>query len=145
MRLWREVWQKLDMEQLPDKLNTEKNCSVLEYISGLSAHSDVAEALEIGIAPLGAADTYCPDTDSYRYLVAYANETVFSYAVGMNTVAFRLSPDFKHRAINSGGEAVDSIGDEWVAFKLFRSGWPEVDLGFWARKAYLFALGADVV
>jgi len=133
------------MEQLPDKLNTEKNCSVLEYISGLSAHSDVAEALEIGIAPLGAADTYCPDTDSYRYLVAYANETVFSYAVGMNTVAFRLSPDFKHRAINSGGEAVDSIGDEWVAFKLFRSGWPEVDLGFWARKAYLFALGADVV
>ena len=69
------------MEQLPDKLNSEKNRSVLEYISGLSAHSDVAEALEIAITPLGAAHTYWPDPDNYRYLVAYVNETVFSYAV----------------------------------------------------------------
>jgi hypothetical protein len=132
------------MEQLPDKINTEKNRSVLEHISGLSAHSDVAEALEIAITPLGAAHTYCPDPDNYRYLVAYANETVFSYAVGMETVAFRLSADFRHKAIKSGGEAVDSIGNEWVAFALFRSDWPEVDVRFWARKAYLFALGADV-
>ena len=132
------------MEQRPDKLKTEKNRSVLEYISGLSAHSDVAEALEIAITPPGAAHTYWPDPDNYRYLVAYVNETVFSYAVGMGTVAFRLSADFKHKAIKSGGEAVDSIGNEWVAFALFRSDWPEVDVRFWARKAYLFALGADV-
>jgi hypothetical protein len=132
------------MEQLRDKLNTEENRSVLQHISGLSAHSDVAEALEIAIEPLGAAHTYCPDPDNYRYLVAYANETVFSYAVGMGTVAFRLSPDLKYKAIKSGGEAVDSIDNKWVAFALFRSNWPEVDVRFWARKAYLFALGADV-
>ena len=131
------------MEQLPDKLNTENNRLVLEHISGLSAHSDIAEALEIAIAPLGAALTYCPDPANYRYLIAYAQEIVFSYAVGMNTVAFRLSPDFKHKAISTGGEAVDSIGNEWVAFDLFRSDWPEVDVKFWVRKAYLFALGAD--
>jgi hypothetical protein len=132
------------MEQLPDQLNKEKNRSVLEYISGLSAHSDVAEALQIAIAPLGAAHTYCPDPDSYRYLLAYADDTVFSYAVGMRMVAFRLAPDFKKKAIKSGGQAVESIGNGWVAFDLFRSDWPEVDVRFWARKAYLFALGADV-
>ena len=132
------------MEQLPDKLNSGKNRPVFEYISGQSAHSDITEALEIAIAPLGAAHIYCPGPDNYRYLVAYANETVFSYAVGMITIAFRLSPDFKQKAIKTGGEAVDSIGKEWVAFELFRNDWPEVDVRFWARKAYLFALGADV-
>jgi hypothetical protein len=132
------------MEQLPDKLNSEKNRPVLEYLSGQSAHSDIAEALEIAIAPLGSAHTYCLDPENYRYLVAYANETVFSFAAGMITIAFRLSPDFKQKAIRTGGEALDSIGDEWVAFDLFRNDWPEVDVRFWARKAYLFALGSDV-
>ena len=131
------------MAQLPDKLNSEKNRSVFEYISGQSAHSDIAEALKTAIAPLGAAHTYCPESDNYRYLVAYANETVFSYAVGMKTIAFRLSPDFKRKAIKTGGESLDCIGDEWVSFGLFGNDWPEVDVRFWARKAYLFALGAD--
>ena len=132
------------MEQLPDKLSTEKNHPVLEYISGQSAHSDVANVLEIAITPLGEAHTYCPDPHNYRYLIAYVNDTVFSYAAGMRTVAFRLSSGYKQRAIETGGEAVNSIGNEWVAFELFRSDWPEVDVRFWARKAYLFALGADV-
>ncbi|MGB5716329.1 MAG: hypothetical protein WBN81_04450 [Gammaproteobacteria bacterium] len=132
------------MEQLPDKLSTEKNHPVLEYTSGQSAHSDVANALEIAIAPLGEAHTYCPDSDNYRYLIAYANDTVFSYAAGMRTVAFRLSSGYKQRAIEIGGEAVNSIGKEWVAFELFRGDRPEVDVRFWPRKVYLFALGADV-
>ena len=131
------------MEQLPDELNTDINRTVLEYVSGLSAHSDLAEALEIAIAPLGVAHTYCPDPDNCRYFIAYADDTVFSYATGMKTVAFRLSPGFKQRAIETGGEAVNSIGNEWVAFQLFRNDWPEVDVRFWARKAYLFALGMD--
>ena len=126
-----------------DELNTGKNHPVLDYLSGRSAHSDVADVLQIAIAPLGAAHTYCPDPHSYRYLVAYANDTVFSYAEDMNTIAFRLSPDFKHKAIKTGGAAVDSIGHDWVAFELFRSDWPEVDVRFWARKAYLFAMGTD--
>jgi len=126
-----------------DELNTGPNCPVLDYLSGRSAHSDIAEVLEDVIAPLGAADTFCPEPRNYQYLVAYANGTVFSYAVGMNTIAFRLSPDFRRTAIKTGGESVDSIGDEWVAFDLFQSDWPEVDVRFWARKAYLFAMGAD--
>ena len=136
--------EQTGMEQLPDKLSTEKNHPVLEYISGQSAHSDVANALEIAIAPLGEAHTYCPDSDNYRYLIAYANDTVFPYAAGMRAVAFRLSSGYKQRAIETGGEAVKSIGKEWVAFELFRSDWPEVDVRFWDRKAYLFAPGTDV-
>lgn len=132
------------MGQLPAELNAGTNRPVLEYVSGLSAHSDVAEVLEKAVAPLGAARTYCPDTGNYRYLLAYADKTVFSYAVGMNTVAFRLSPDFRRKAVKTGGVAVDAIGGEWVAFELFRTDWPEVDVRFWARKAYLFALGMDV-
>jgi len=137
------VRQKLNMDQLPDILNFEKNRSVLEYLSGQSAHSDVAEALRIAIEQLGAAQTYCPDPGSFRYLVAYVNETVFSYAAGMKTIAFRLSSDFKKKAIKTGGEALDFVGNEWVAFELFRNDWPEVDVRFWARKAYLFARGED--
>ena len=68
--------------------------------------------LEVAIAPLGAAHTYCPDPHSCRYLVAYVNDTVFSCAVGMNTIAFLLSPDFVHKTIRNGGEVVDSIGDD---------------------------------
>ncbi len=131
------------MDQMPVKLDSEKNRLVLEYLSGQSAHSDIAEALEIAIEPLGAARTYCPDPDNYRFLIVYANETVFSYAAGMKTIAFRLSSDFRKKAIVTGGEALDSIGNEWVAFELFREDWPEVDVRFWARKAYLFALGED--
>lgn len=124
-----------------DELNSGKNRPVLEYLSSRSAHSDVAEVLENISMPPGAAQAYCPDPRNYRYLVAYANGTVFSYAAGMNTLAFRLSPDFRFKAIRTGGEAVDAIGNTWVAFGLFRSNWPEVDARSRARKACLFATG----
>ena len=68
------------MEPLPDKLNTGKNPPALEYVAGLSAHSDMAAVLENAIAPLGAAVTFCPD------------------------------PGPRCKALKSGGEAVDSIG-----------------------------------
>jgi len=133
----------MNLIQIPECLNTEKNHSVLSYLTCQSAHSDVAEALTIAIASLVSAKTFCPDFDSYQYLAAYANETIFSYAINMETVAFRLSSDFKYKAIKTGGEVVESLEDGWVAFDIFRSDWPQVDIEFWARKAYLFALDVD--
>ena len=55
----------------------------------------------------------------------------------MDTVAFRLDATFKQRALASGAADHPACGPEWVSFHLFRSDWPEVDLKFWARKAYV--------
>jgi len=41
-----------------------------------------------------------------------------------------------------GGVRAPRIRDKeasWVAFELFRRGYPDVDLLFWAREAYRFA------
>ena len=64
---------------------------------------------------------------------------MFGYAIGMNTIAFRLREDFRQKALATGGDEAAPDGEGWAAFKLFRSDWPEVDTRFWARKAYVFA------
>jgi len=133
----------MNLIPIPEGLNREINSTVLTCLSGHSAHSDVTEALMIAIAPLGDAKTFCPDSSNYQYLAVYANDTIFAYAINLQTVAFRLSPTFKHRAIKTGGETLENLENGWVAFDIFRSDWPEVDIEFWARKAYLFALELD--
>jgi hypothetical protein len=45
----------------------------------------------------------------------------------------------KSRALLRGGAPVSECGDEWASFMPFESDWPDVDLEFWARKAYVAA------
>ncbi len=57
----------------------------------------------------------------------------------MNLIAFRLDERLRSRALASGATACPAGGPEWVSFLLFRDHWPEVDLKFWALKAYVHA------
>ena len=126
-------------QDIPDALKNSINESVLISIKDYSAHSDVADALLKAVKLLGDVQAFCPDASQYRYLIVSTKNIIFGFAVGMNTIAFRLNPLFKNRAIETGGKDYSEVGLGWVSFTLFRDDWPEFDLEFWARKAYVFA------
>ncbi len=88
---------------------------------------------------MGDVQAFCPDASQYRYILVSTKNIIFGLAIGMNTIAFRLNPLFKNRAIETGGKDYSEAGPDWVSFTLFRDDWPEFDLKFWARKAYVFA------
>lgn len=126
-------------QNVPAELQTRVNRQVLDHLEGLSAHSDVAEALMGALEPLGDVQIFCPDCQNYRYVIASTDGIVIALAVGMNVVGFRLDERMEARALASGGEPYTECGTHWVSFTLFRSDWPKVDIEFWARKAYLAA------
>jgi hypothetical protein len=125
--------------KVPSELDTSVNQQVLKCLDGLSAHSDVAEALTTALEPLGDVQIFCPDPQQLLYVVASTKGVIFAFAVGMNTSCFRLDERMKTRALASGGTLYSNCGDQWVSFALFRDDWPKVDLEFWARKAYVAA------
>ncbi len=115
------------------------NDSVLAYLDGLSAHSDVAEALARAVVSLGDVQTFCPDAATYRYVAVSSRGVIFAFAVGMAQIGFRLPPELKVRALATGADECSHAGPDWVTITLFRNDWPEPDLKFWARKAHGYA------
>src|SRR5689334_8338690 len=87
---------------IPPDLDTSINQQVLKCLDGLSAHSDVAEALTAALEPLGDVQIFCPDSQQYLYVVASTKAVIFAFAVGMNTACFRLDGRMKTRALGSG-------------------------------------------
>ena len=112
------------------------NQDILAAIATMSAHSDISEVLTEAVKPLGDVQLFCPDWSQYRYVVASTKQIIFAAAFGMDTIAFRLDRTFKDRAIVTGGYSNAQFGNDWVAFQMFRSDWPKVDVHFWSRKAY---------
>lgn len=128
---------------IPPSLDHPLNRVVLAHVLPLSAHSDLADVLRAAVKPLGDVQLYCPDWQSYRAVVASTKGIVFGFAVGADTVAFRLDPKMKARALQTGGVPYPDCGDDWVAVLHRRpdSDWPAVDVRFWALKAYAHARG----
>jgi hypothetical protein len=126
-------------QEIPDNILNRCNGPVLDFVRDSSAHSDVTEALMAAVESLGDVQNFCPDLSEYRYVVLSTKGIIFGFAIGMNTIAFRLNTPFNQRALATGGSAIPELGDEWVSFITFRDDWPEVDLSFWARKAYVYA------
>ena len=126
---------------LPPELNIAINHPVLAHLEGRSAHSDVAQVLTDAVMPLGDVQLYCPNWHDYRYVVASTKGVIFGFAIGMNTVAFRLDDTMKHRALQTGGVEYADCGAQWIAVVHHGqdSDWPAVDVPFWARKAYVYA------
>lgn len=133
------------MEQIPNYLYSKTNERVLKYLSGQSAHSDISSLLLQSIRPLGDVQIFCPDSVAYRYEVVSTNGIIFGYALGMRILAFRVDERMKDVAIRTGGIACPECGDEWVAVMNDHQGadWPEVDVCFWARKAYVYVREFD--
>ncbi len=132
-------------ENVPDNLQTRINEAVLKYIRDTSAHSDVSEVLSQATTPLGDVQAFCPNASQYRYVLVSTKQIIFGFVCGMDTISFRLDPIIKARALSTGGNDLTTIGHEWVSFTLFRDDWPEVDVSFWARKAYVFARETHIV
>jgi hypothetical protein len=126
---------------VPAALQNGVNDRVLAYLADLSAHSDAADALNGAVAPLGDVQTVCPDASQYRYVAVATQGVIFGFAVGMNEVGFRLPPELKKRAVATGARRCRKAGPDWVTIVLFRNDWPEPDLVFWARKAYVNVRG----
>ena len=126
-------------QNVPAELQTSINLQVLDHVEGLSAHSDVADALSAALKPLGDVQIFCPDWQQYRYVVASTKGIIFALAVGINTVGFRLDERMKARALASGGAPYVQCGTQWASFTLFRDDWPKIDIEFWGRKAYVTA------
>jgi len=127
------------LQDIPEDLATLINRPVLRHIEGLSAHSDVVDALATALKPLGDVQRFCPDPAEYRYEVASTRGIIFAVAFGMSTIGLRLDEPIRSRALVSGGVTLPECGPEWVSFTLFRDDWPRIDLEFWARKAYVAA------
>jgi len=128
-------------EPVPDRLGLPLNQRVLAYVKDLSAHSDVADTLLAAIKPLGDVQVFCPNVAAYRYVIVSTKGVIFGFAVGMDTIAFRLDKRMKSRALATGGIVCPECGAEWVAVMHRRpdSDWPAVDVRFWALKAYVNA------
>jgi hypothetical protein len=126
-------------QPIPPELETAINRQVLDHVNGKSAHSDVADALSAACQSLGDIKLFCPDWLQYRYVVASTRGVIMAFALGMNTIGFRLDERMKTRALASGGAPCPECGGDWVSFTLFRDDWPKADLEFWARKAYVAA------
>jgi hypothetical protein len=92
---------------------------------------------------LGDVQSFCPDWNAYRYVVASTNSIIFGLAVGMHSIAFRLNPEKKEIALATGGEPLDAVGPDWVRFELFRPDWPAPDLKFWALRSYAYTRGNE--
>jgi hypothetical protein len=48
-------------QNVPVELQTSINRQVLDHVEGLSAHSDIGEALGAAVKPLGDVQIFCPD------------------------------------------------------------------------------------
>ena len=126
---------------IPPEFTSAVNQKVLAHLDGKSAHSDIAQVLMEAVKPLGDVQLFCPNWHDFRYVVASTKGVIFGFAIGMNTVAFRLDEKMKDRALLTGGTAYADCGDDWAAVvhQGQDSDWPAVDVTFWARKAYVYA------
>ena len=126
-------------QKLPPLLSRDINRRVLSHVADKHAHPDLAEILRTAVRPLGAVDVFCPDWPTYHYVVASTRHVIFAFAIGTNTIAFRLDPEYYARALTTGASAYPAGGEDWVSFAPFRDNWPRPDFEFWARKAYVYA------
>ena len=122
---------------IPAELETSLNRPVLDHLDGRSAHSDLGTALRAAVKPLGDVQLFSPHWEACRYVLAATKGVVFAHAQGMNTIGVRLDERMHARALVSGGQPCAKCGPGWVSFMLFRDDWPQVDLEFWVRKAYV--------
>jgi hypothetical protein len=123
------------LDKCPFDPAIEANHKVYNYINGLHCHSDLAETLTGAMKLCGDVQFFSPE--SYRYLTVSTQKIIFGFAIGMDTIAFRLNKKMKAIAVETGAKPFPECGDDWVYFLPFRPDWPKVDFEFWSLKAYL--------
>jgi len=120
----------------PENLKHGANEAVFAFLSGKSAHSDIAGPLWYAVKDLPGAVAYCADRNNYGYVVVCANSLAFAFATGMGGVSLRLPVHVVDQVVAKGGETVPSIGPDWVYLPLFTSSGFERELTTLAKAAF---------
>jgi len=123
------------LNKCPFDPTLETNRPVYHHIKNLGAHSDIAELLTKSLKRCGDVQVFSPD--DYRYLTVSTQRIIFGFAIGMDTIAFRLNQKMRAIAMETGGKLFPECGEDWVRFLPFRGDYPKIDFEFWALKAYV--------
>ena len=123
------------LDKFPFDPTLETNRLVFNYIKNLGAHSDIVELLTKSLKPCGDVQVFSPG--DYRYLTVSTQKIIFGFAVGMDTIAFRLNQKMRAIAVETGGKPFPECGEDWIRFLPFRCDYPKIDFEFWALKSYL--------
>jgi len=129
---------KTMQEKIPENLKNHINNPVLKYIENRSAHSDIAHAFTESLKQLGDVQIFCPDWKKFKCVFCSTKKIIFGVSIGMDTIGFRVGDFFKNRAIKTGNSNFPELDSDWAKFIPHRNDWPEIDLKFWALKAYVF-------
>ena len=125
------------LDQCPFDLSLNENRVVYEHLKKFSAHPDLVEYLLRALKVCGDVQVFSPDIGQCRYVTLSTQRIIFGFAIGMNTIAFKLSEKMKVIAFQTGATPSQECGPDWVELPIFRGDWPRVDLEFWMLKAYL--------
>lgn len=113
------VW---DVSELQRRFDSARNAEALRFLAQKhpSAHSDLSEELMKSAAGLPRVSSYCPDAQSYAYVVLHTeNKLIFAMALGMKDLVFKLPETQIPQARLEGGEPWPDIGPGWVGFDPF--------------------------
>lgn len=130
---------------LPADIAHPANAGVLEFVAGLSAHSDIVEKLTQAIEALDDVAVYCPDPARYRYVVAYTRKRIFAFVCGMSSVYVRLAPQDHALAVAAGAGAAPVPDNSWVCFRLWQAGRTEPEFARYVALAWQHARAHKVV
>jgi hypothetical protein len=125
------------LDQCPFDVSLNENRVVYEYLKRFSAHPDLVEGLLQALKVCGDVQVFSPDIRCHRYVTLSTQRIIFGFAIGTNTIAFKLSEKMKAIALQTGATPNLECGNDWVELPIFRRDWPRVDLDFWTLKAYL--------
>lgn len=123
----------------PEEQHFDLNRRALATSGGDRFRTDLSERLRIAVQALPEVDLFSPNWPKYRYVAASTRHIIFAFAIGTNTLAFRLDLRFHPQALAAGGAPYDECGDDWVSFSACPDNWPRTDFEAWAARAYEYA------
>jgi hypothetical protein len=101
------------------------------------AHPDLVETLLRALKICGDVQVFSPDIGQCRYVTLTTQRIIFGFAIGTNTIAFKLSEKMKAVALQTGAKPYQECGTDWVELPISCCDWPRVDIEFWTLKGYL--------
>lgn len=125
---------------IPSQLKHDSNLSVLRYLEGRSAHSDLAEVFLRALSGLDKAIIFTPTDRPFAYSFTHTNNIIFGFCESMQSITLLLPQDFHVLASTDGGTPHRVLAKEgWIDFPVFDLH-RKPDCAGWVKHAYRNAL-----
>lgn len=125
--------------QIPFNLTVDDNKMVYDHLEAFHAHSDLSELLVETVKGLDCVKVYFPERpNGYGPCIVSTGGIIFGFAIGLDTIVFKVGRHMIDKAIAAGGRPYSECGADWVSFLAFRSDRLHVDFKSWALSAYVF-------